>query len=315
MKYSLTIFQSIFDNKTHRSMEFDSWDKMEDLFYSLSTQQGYKPKRGEHKQGSPLISPAVFKNNDLRRNVNVIEWGGWCAMDVDDYDSTFEEAVNTFKSNRFICYSSASSTEEHPKFRIIFPLTKTIPADKIKHFWYALNKQFNSLGDPQTKDLSRMYYVPAKYPDSYQFIFSHKDAPFLDPDELMKKHTFADSTSGNTLLDKLPSAFQQKFISMQREKLTNRGFSWNSYTDCPFINRNLVAEYQSIQETGWYSKMYAIMLSIASSAIKKGYPITPKEISELCHSIDNDTGGWYKNRPLEVEASRAIQYAFKSSYK
>ena len=191
-------------------MRFDDWEKFEQLLYSLSTQAGYKPKKGEMTQGSPLISPAMFKKDDLRRNVNVIGWGGWAALDVDAYEGSFEDAVEVFKKNRFVCYSSSSSTKEHPKFRIILPLTKPIVADKVRHFWYALNKEFNSLGDPQTKDLSRMYYVPAQYPNSYQFIFSHKDAPMIDPDELMSRHIFVTAVNKMGMSNKFPEEIQKK---------------------------------------------------------------------------------------------------------
>jgi hypothetical protein len=46
--------------------------------------------------------------------------------------------------------------------------------------------------------------------------------------------------------------------------------------------------------------------------MKRGYPITPSEVAKLCKDIDNDTGGWYKNRPMENEASRAIDFAVRS---
>ena len=159
MTYSLTIFESVFDNSTHRKMEFDSWDAFEKLLYNLSKEEGYKPQKGERKKGSPLISPAIYKEGEKRRNVNVLGWGGWAALDIDDYDCSFEQALYVFKDIKHVVYNSASSTKEKPKFRVIIPVDKTIPTDNIKHFWYALNKEFNDVGDPQTKDLSRMYYV------------------------------------------------------------------------------------------------------------------------------------------------------------
>ena len=59
--------------------------------------------------------------------------------------------------------------------------------------------------------------------------------------------------------------------------------------------------------------MYAIMSSIAVSAIKKGYPITPQQIESLSKEIDNETGEWYKNRPFKKEASRAIEWALQNT--
>ena len=74
----------------------------------------------------------------------------------------------------------------------------------------------------------------------------------------------------------------------------------------------MILEYKTIGDGGWYSKMYSIMVSIAANAIKRKYPITPDEISWLCTEIDQDTGAWYKSRPLVLEAARAIDYALKA---
>ena len=308
--YSLTIFNSIFDNKTHRKMTFQDWKGFEDLLYSLSKQPGYKPKKGERKNGSPLITPATYDGGTTRANRNVISWASWVALDIDEYDSTFEETIETFKGHRFVCYSSASSSKEKPKFRIVFPLTQEVKADQIKHLWFALNKEYNSLGDPQTKDLSRMYYVPAQYPNAYNFIFTH-EGPLLDPLKLMSKHDFVSNTS-NTLSDHLPEAIQKELQKHYESKLTNTNIKWSSYRDCPFVNKQLVTEYMTINESGWYHHMYRIMMSIAANAIRKKYPITPDEVESLVREIDNENGGWYRGRPVKLEAARAIDFAVKS---
>ena len=59
--YSLTIFQSQFDNRTHRTMDFDSWDEFADLLNSLSG----KPLKS--KKDAPLISPAVYEVGTTRQ--------------------------------------------------------------------------------------------------------------------------------------------------------------------------------------------------------------------------------------------------------
>jgi hypothetical protein len=71
----------------------------------------------------------------------------------------------------------------------------------------------------------------------------------------------------------------------------------------------MVNDYKTLQNSGWYTQMYKIMVSIASNAMRRGYPITPQEVSALCREIDLETGGWYKSRPMEIEASRAIEFA------
>ena len=318
MKLGLTIFRTIYDNKTHRTMLLNSWSDLEQLLYNLSAMPGYKPKRGDDfaalELSSPLITPALFNPDSTRANKNVISWAGWCAIDVDNYPvGGFKQAVDLFRGHKFVCYSSASSTVEHPKFRIVLPLSAPVLADKIKHFWFALNKEFNALADPQTKDLSRMYYVPAQYPAANNFIFSNSESnTCLNPFELMEKHNYIDNSAAtNNLLTKLPERMQQMMEEYRKSNLVNNKYEWHSYKNCKFVNRKLIQEYRLISSTGWYSKMYSIMVSIAHNAIKSGYPISAAEICKLCQEIDSDTGGWYKDRALNEEAARAISYVLR----
>jgi hypothetical protein len=58
--------------------------------------------------------------------------------------------------------------------------------------------------------------------------------------------------------------------------------------------------------------MYQIMMSISANSIRRGYPITPEEVERLVREIDMDTGGWYKSRPVRLEAKRAIDFALRS---
>ena len=188
---------------------------------------------------------------------------------------------------------------------MILPLTEWVQADKIKHFWYALNKEFNSLGDPSTKDLARMYYIPAKYPKSFRFIFKN-EGKIIDPKELMGKYDYV--APKTTFFDALPPEVQKQLTEHRKNSLTNTDIKWVSYNDCPFVNKNLVAEYRSISSKGWYHKMFQIMVSIAARAKKMGYPITADEIERLCREMDMDTGNWYSTRPMRIEAERAIMF-------
>jgi hypothetical protein len=94
--------------------------------------------------------------------------------------------------------------------------------------------------------------------------------------------------------------------------MDNRAITWDSYRNCPFINKKLVIEYRNISSTGWYHKMYQIMVSIAGNAVKQKYPITSIEIAELCKELDLETGSWYGNRPLNKEAEGAIEFVYKN---
>lgn len=316
MKYSLTVFNSIFDNKTDKRLDFSTWAGFEKLLYQLSNLPGYKAKKGEKKQSSSLISPAIYQPNSTRANSNVTAWASWAALDVDSYEGDMQQGLEQYKNYYYVCYSTASSTVAKPKFRLVFPLTNNVPADQIRHFWYALNKQFNNIGDEQTKDLSRMYYVPAQYPNANNFIFTNKgNGVCMNPHEIISLHPYAQKQS-NSILDGLPQHMKDAMLEARKERMTNRDIRWSSYRDCPFLGKKLLTEYRSIagiDGSGRYRMIYKLMTSIACSAIKRKYPITAKQISAIIRELDNDTAQIYQRRPLDVEADRAIEYAYKNA--
>ena len=305
MKKSLTLFKSVFDNKTHKRVDFVDERSFEKLFVDLAA----LPRKG--KKSASLISPAIYEEDTTRSNASVLCWAGWCAVDVDEHifnGNLEEELYNNYGQWNHIIYSTASSTKEHPKFRIVFPLSDDVPKDKIKHFWFALNKELGDIGDPQTKDLSRMYYIPGQYEGAYNFIFSNTKTVTMNPYDIMAKHDYVERAGG--LLDHLPPEIRRQLLAHRKNEMTNTSITWSNYKDCPFVNQKMVKEYNLITDTGWYTKMYAIMVSIAGSAVRQKYNITAQEITILCKEIDYENGNWYKSRPFDKEADRAIEFVY-----
>lgn len=308
MEYSLTLFKTIFDNKTDKRMDFSSWEQFENLLYGLSAIE----RKG--KKDAQLISPAVYKTGTTRSNKAVLSWAGWAAIDVDDHSfngNLKDELFDRYGDYYYVCYSTASSTHDYPKFRLVFPLKAQVGQQKIRHFWYALNTELGSIGDKQTKDLSRMYYIPANYANANNFIFSNTSGQWIDPDALMSKHPMVEK-QGNSFLDRLPEDMQKHIIEHRKSKLKNTNVQWSGYNDCPFVNKKIVSEYKGITGTGWYHTMYRLMVSIAANAIRQEYPITAHEIAVLCRELDTETGGWYGKRSFEMEADRAIEFVYKN---
>lgn len=310
--YDLTIFKSVFDNKTNKKLTFETWGELETLLYRLSGQPGEKPAKGDRKQGTALISPAVYRDNTTRANRNVVCWGRWAALDIDNYEGEFDKIVESFGPYYYVCYSTASSTESFPKFRLVFPLTDSVESDKIPHFWSALNKEFLQLGDIQTKDLARIFYAPADYPGAFNFIFTHK-GEFINPKQLMSKHVYVPNRA-STYFDSLPEAMQEQILAERAAKLTNTSISWTTHKDCPFVSQKVVNDYLAAVnvDTGKYHGMYRFMVSIAGNALRNKYPITAKEIATLCRELDAENGNHYAARPLETEAQRAIDYIYRT---
>jgi len=305
---TLTAFNSLFDNKTDKKLEFNTFDDFQDALHKLSQREC------KSKKNAFLISPATYIEGTTRANKNVIEWGGWAAVDVDEHEfkgNLEDELRSRYGHWRFICYSTASSSESWPKFRLVFPLTRVVQQDQIKHFWWALNSELASIGDRQTKDLSRMYYIPATYVDAYNFFFTNSGDP-VSVDSLCSKWQYHTKSDSANFIDRLPEEWQKQIIEHRKAQLENTSFHWSGYRDCPFWPKKLASEYQTINNTGWYHKMYQIMVAVAGNAIKQQYPITPQEITNLCRQFDTDTGNWYANRPMDTEADRALEYVYKN---
>jgi hypothetical protein len=182
-------------------------------------------------------------------------------------------------------------------------------AKDIPHFWHALNCEIAEIGDKQTKDLSRMFYIPALYPNAYNFFFRHKGV-VMDPDALMEKWPYSEPT-GNSFMDRLPADVRNQIIEHRKKKLTKTNVRWSGYSNCPFWPQKLEKEYRSITDTGWYHTMYRIMVALAFNAIKAGYPITAQEIASLCKEFDAQNGNWYAKRPITKEADRALEFVYR----
>ena len=306
--YSLTLFKNIYDNDTSKRMDFDTWERLEKLLFTLSTQEGQKGG----SNSSPLISPAMYRSASTRANDNVLGWGSWCCVDIDEYDGTIDDVLEHLKPYYYICYSTASSKEYHPKFRVVFPLTGVVGSDKIKAFWHAINALVLDVVDAQTKDLSRMYYVPAKYPDAYNFIFKN-EGKHINPFDLMAKYPYVEATRKKNFLQTLPDAIQREVISYRRNQMENM-VTWTGYKDCSFFPKKLAHEYSGmahIDGSGRYQKMYQIMVAIAGNASEAGYPITAEEIVDLCREFDIANTNLYEKRPMLKEAQNALEYAIK----
>lgn len=324
MKRTMTIFRSSFDTDTSNVVSFESWNDMKDSLFDISEKQMYKPSKDDksyHPKGySPaiLISPAIYKEGTTRANDNVLAWAGWVAIDVDSMQIPYSELHDKFEDiginkYEYVCYSTASCKEDKVKFRLLFPLTRHIDNTEIRHFWFALNKMIDDQIDPQTKDFSRMFYVPATYHNAFNFIFTNS-GDMINPSKLMNQFEYFNETKNFD--DFLDSNTRNKLFEHARKKLKNSDIHWSSYKDCPFINQKLVNEYENTafnDGTGRYAMIYRIISSIAFNAIKNQYPISPQEIASLIREIDYRNSKIYNNRPIELESKRAIEYALKNS--
>jgi hypothetical protein len=136
----------------------------------------------------------------------------------------------------------------------------------------------------------------------------------MNPFDLMAQYPYVDKHA-KSFMERLPESIQKAILEMEKEKMTNHSITWSSYRDCPFVNKKMVNQYRVIANTdgsGRYLMIYKIMTSIACNAIRQKYPISSTEIAELIRQLDAESSRIYQNRPLKVEAERAIEYAYRT---
>jgi hypothetical protein len=107
---------------------------------------------------------------------------------------------------------------------------------------------------------------------------------------------------------------REQVLSHRKNSMTNTNVTWSGYRDCPFFPNKMAEQYKTVNETGWYSQMYRIMIATACNAVKGKYPITQDQIANMCRELDAETGNWYDNRPLSREAGGAIEWAYANTY-
>ena len=301
----LTIFENLYDRNTDKKLGFENFNALETAFENISK------NKIDKKTDSHLVSPAVFLPNTTRANKNVVKWTGWCCVDVDNMGA--DEFQNLDFGFRCFVYSTASSKKDAPKFRVVIDLDRDVDVAEIPHFWFALNKELHGVVDKQTKDASRMFYLPANYSGAFNFFIKFNGQPIV-VNELLSKYRYEVISSASTsVYDRLPQPLKN---SIMRKKIggMQKTYSWSSYRDCPFVSKKIVRDYASIAHvdgTGRYHQIYSIMVSIASKAFKMGYPITENELVLLIKQIDADTSRKYQKRKLDVEAKNAIMFALR----
>ena len=169
----ITHFSSVKDNRP--VLEETTWGQLRAKLTTFEVR--------EHKGGA-LWSPVSYKPNTTRANANV-EHMFAAVLDVDDgADPQMVHGHLTDLGVEHVVHSTFSSTPEKPKFRVIVPFVKPVPAEKWASLWPALcDLLTEGHTDRGTKDPARLFFWPTTKPGGKTFTYSgHGRA--LDPDAI-----------------------------------------------------------------------------------------------------------------------------------
>ncbi len=308
-------FTNKFDNQPDT---FDcTWEGLVDWWRDLSEE----PRSPAEKDGDdalgvrascPAICPAEYGEGERRRKVNVLRWHFFaCDIDNDDPEAMLskDDAVALMQhwGLGYVIHSSTKSRPHQHRYRLIFKLSRPIEAEEYDRVWASINLKFANIFDVKTRDPSRLFFVPAKWEGSFWF-FETGEGGGLDVDQVLVDHPVEIEVA--KVYEALPAPKLVQAVGKVAEiraKLLGAD-TWADVTDpfrSPFVTERMRSKYQTAIKGG---RFYSFMVSVAGSALGKGYPITAEELETLALAMDRSIGGGRRTNSLH-EARRALSYA------
>ncbi len=294
-----------FYSNTAQKCEVNGWNEFVSTMQAMSTVSGYKPSMGDYERTQPLISPAIYGDNTKRINDNVVGWD-MVMMDIDDGIDNLERVVSHFNAFEYIIYSTANCTREKLKIRVCIPLNKNAPKKSLHGIWFALNEWCSGILDKQTKDKSRMHYIPAMYTNKgsdYNHIFLVNKGITLDWEALCSKFPAPPEKDKFKVVNPLRDLKRKVFLSNNTQPSTNI-----QDANCPFVYQKMIDEYRLTPAGGHHGAIYKFMVKMCYNAQKINYAISVDELADMAKQVDDLDGGFYDEKKLLGNAVDALNY-------
>ena len=123
-----------------------------------------------------------------RRKIDTVELRSMVALDGDRIDKTFLENYETSTPYTSVLYTTHSSTDENPRVRLIFPLTRDVtPEEFVAVSRYLAQMLGIDYFDECSYQPNQLMYWPST-PSNGSFVYKEVDKKWLNPDEILNAH-------------------------------------------------------------------------------------------------------------------------------
>ena len=139
-------------------------------------------------KAGPAWSPAVYPPGATRSSLAVASISV-LVIDIDHTTMSVLEGVCARMADyRVLVHSTYSHDESNVSVRIVVDLTRDVLPAEWAAFRAAVQAEYQIPGDPQTKDLARLYFRPSCRPGYLdRAIFEHQDGQPLDVDAVLSR--------------------------------------------------------------------------------------------------------------------------------
>lgn len=123
-----------------------------------------------------------------RRKADTVESRSMVALDGDRINADFLESYESLCPYTSVLYTTHSSTEENPRVRLVFPLTRDVtPEEFVAVSRYLAQMLGIDYFDECSYQPNQLMYWPST-PANGSFVYKETDGPWLDPDTILSGH-------------------------------------------------------------------------------------------------------------------------------
>lgn len=222
--------------------------------------------RAEMKDGTGFV-PVTLKDESLGRKIENIDMVTMIVLDI-DCGMSLEEAQNIMEGTESVIHTTFSHTPEHPKLRVLIPLTKPVTTMHAKAILHQMQERFGGRLDSACFDAGHMFYLPRCPKDAVGlFRYTHVPGVLLDMAyEAANEEVFAmclptlSTTSSPVVIaghvavgerNRTLSSKIGKWIhdGHSEENIQELAESWNRSLDDPLSDKEVSTTVKSVMKT------------------------------------------------------------------
>lgn len=123
-----------------------------------------------------------------RRKIDTVELRSMVALDGDRIDKAFLESYEANAPYTSLLYTTHSSTEEHPRVRLVYPLTRDVtPEEFVAVSRYLADMLGIDYFDECSYQPNQLMYWPST-PSNGVYVFKDVEKEWLNPDDILSAH-------------------------------------------------------------------------------------------------------------------------------
>ena len=176
---------------SNKTIRFDELcDRLRSPIYTSETAEEYpklpKGQRDDIKDKGGFVAGHL---RDNRRQANKVVCRSMLVYDLDNIETEFLQNIGSKISNKGCYYTTHSHTPEHPRARMIIPVSRDMSPDEFNAAarYYAQDNGFISMLDPCSFSPHQLMYWPT-CPSNGEYLFDTIEGDWLDPDTIFAKH-------------------------------------------------------------------------------------------------------------------------------